>query len=200
MPKIHFGAQEYINVLSAKGSGYWAAVQALSLTRRAWRRKKQVRHSSFDQDTSLTVYAVDGRGASWLQWRPVEPWMKNVHSVFNKGAMHNLCSHYFSLSIQVYLAYSWCLLGLMLSPPTSPTGPARTVLSVLGYQPQISHRKSPAQEQRPLWSSISILNQYFKPHFECGQDSHADLVWHIANGGDLQYLIDTKHYITFKSQ
>ena len=101
---------------SAKGSGYWAAVQALSLTRRAWRRKKQVRHSSFDQDTSLTVYAVDGRGASWLQWRPVEPWMKNVHSVFNKGARHNLCSHYFSLSIQVYLAYSWCLLGLMLSP------------------------------------------------------------------------------------
>ena len=103
-------------------------------------------------------------------------------------------------TIQVYLAYGWCLLGLMLSPPTSPTGPARTVLSVLGYQPQISHRKSPAQEQRPLWSSISILNQYFKPHFECGQDSHADLVWHIANGGDLQYLIDTKHYITFKSQ
>ena len=99
MPKIHFGAQEYINVLSAKGSGYWAAVQALSLTRRAWRRKKQVRHSSFDQDTSLTVYAVDGRGASWLQWRPVEPGRKIVHSVFNKGAMHNLCSDYFSLSI-----------------------------------------------------------------------------------------------------
>ena len=44
MPKIHFGAQEYINVLSAKGSGYWAAVHTGSFSYQEGLKKKKNRY------------------------------------------------------------------------------------------------------------------------------------------------------------